>query len=153
MSSKGNYHGLYPVFYNSQTPTNRRGGDASIKRGLGAVHDRHPVTLTMANQRRKAAEAADQLRDTLEEILETPASEDDELKAKKHAASALEGIEHAENALRLWRDHEEEAIDLLDEEPLDAADADEDAREEVKQARKHVEAAASLLDDAGDSSE
>lgn len=69
------------------------------------------------NRRRDAAEAADELRDAMREILDTPGDSDDEISAKRHAAAALDGIEGAEEALRLWRDHEEEAIELLGEEP------------------------------------
>lgn len=70
------------------------------------------------NRRREAAEAAVELRDSMREILATPADYDDEIDAKRHAANALSGIEDAEEALRLWRDtEEEEGIELLGEEP------------------------------------
>ncbi|WP_254838068.1 hypothetical protein [Natronomonas marina] len=73
------------------------------------------------NKRREAAEAAAELRDAMEEILSTPGESDDEIEAKRHAAAALAGVEDAEEALRLWRDHEEEAVELLGEEPRDDA--------------------------------
>jgi hypothetical protein len=64
------------------------------------------------------------------EILSTPGEGEDEIKAKRHAAAALRGIEDAEEALCLWRDHEEEAIDLLDEEPHDeSSDIDDELAE------------------------
>lgn len=146
MCHRGHYHGLYLGFYKIRTHTHNR---VATKLGLGAVHHvfggaikRHPLThhQNMTNQRRQAAEAAAELRRMMEEILGAPAY--DEIQAKTEAAAAIEGLEHAEKALRLWRDHEEEAIELLDEEPLDADDD-----EEVQEALEHVEAAANLLDD------
>jgi predicted aminopeptidase len=74
------------------------------------------MTEENRNRRREAAESAADLRDVLREILATPA-EDDAIEAKKHAAAALEGIEWAEEALRMWRDYEEVPIELLGEEP------------------------------------
>ncbi|MDS0277360.1 hypothetical protein NDI85_06110 [Halomicroarcula sp. S1AR25-4] len=55
----------------------------------------------------------------MREILGTPGEEDADIEAKRHAAAALDGIVHAEDALRLWRDREEEAIEMLGEEPRD----------------------------------
>lgn len=71
------------------------------------------------NRRREAAESADDLRDMMVEILGVPSESDDHIKAKRHAAAALDGIEEAEEALRLIRDFEEEPVELLDEEPFD----------------------------------
>lgn len=67
------------------------------------------------NRRREAAEAADDLRDVMEEILCAPGEDDEDIEASRHAAAALDAIEHAETALRLWRDREEESIELLGE--------------------------------------
>ncbi|RKS82167.1 hypothetical protein BDK61_1466 [Haloarcula quadrata] len=74
------------------------------------------------NRRREAAEAADVLRDAMEEILGAAGEGDDEIEAARHAAVALDGIEDAEEALRLWRDREEDAIEMLGEEPRDGDD-------------------------------
>lgn len=71
------------------------------------------------NRRREAAESARNLRDAMEEILSTPGATDEDIEAKRHAAAALRGIEDAEDALRAWRDREEEAIEILGEEPCD----------------------------------
>lgn len=80
----------------------------------------------MPNRRKESAEAAEELRESMEEILGTPGY--DEIEAKRHAAAALDGIEDAEQALRLWRDHEEETIELLGEEPRDEDGAEYDAK-------------------------
>ena len=82
---------------------------------------------TNTNRRREAAEAAADLRDAMEEILGAPVEDDEDIEASRHAAVALNALEHAEKALRLWRDREEEAIELLGEESRepDAADLDE----------------------------
>jgi len=66
------------------------------------------------NRRREAAEAAADLRDMMEEILGAPAY--DEIEAKRYASAALDGIEDAEVAIRLWRDSDEEAVEILGEE-------------------------------------
>lgn len=79
------------------------------------------MTDENTNKRREAAEAADNLRDAMREILDTPGEDDDEIEAKRHAAAALDGIEDAEEALKMWRDCEEDAIELLGEEPRDDA--------------------------------
>ncbi|QGA81996.1 hypothetical protein [Halomicrobium sp. LC1Hm] len=78
------------------------------------------------NRRREAAEAADDLRDAMEEILAAAGEDDEEIEAARHAAVALDGIEDAEEALRLWRDCEEDAIELLDEEPYDDTEENEE---------------------------
>ena len=78
------------------------------------------------NPRREAAEAIDELRGTMEEILGTPSYEDQHIDAKRHAAHALDGLDNAEEALRLWRDAEEEAVESLDQ---DVADALEELRD------------------------
>lgn len=72
------------------------------------------------NWRRMASESADDLRSIMEEILGAPGY--DEIEAKRHAAAALDGIDDAEEALRMWRDREEEAVEELGEEPLDESD-------------------------------
>jgi hypothetical protein len=79
------------------------------------------------NRRREAAEAAAELRDAMREIVGAPGEDDEDIEASRHAAAALDALEHAETALRLWRDHEEEPIELLGEEPRDpdATDLDE----------------------------
>ena len=74
----------------------------------------------MTNRRKEAAEAADELREMMVEILGTPGY--DEIEAKRHAAAALDGIDDAEEALRMWRDREEEAVEELGEEPLNESD-------------------------------
>jgi hypothetical protein len=48
------------------------------------------------------------------EILRVPSGDDQHIEAKRHAVVALEGIDRAEKALRLWRDCEEGSVDLLD---------------------------------------
>lgn len=78
------------------------------------------------NRRREAAEAAAELRDAMREIVGAPGVDDEDIEASRHAAAALDGIEAAEEALRLWRDHEEEPIDLLGEESRDPGPADLD---------------------------
>lgn len=68
------------------------------------------------NRRREAAESAADLHEVMVKILGAPGERDDEtIEAKKHAAAGLEGIDHVEKALRLWRDGEEDAFKLLDE--------------------------------------
>ncbi|ELZ96446.1 hypothetical protein C440_04843 [Haloferax mucosum ATCC BAA-1512] len=75
------------------------------------------------NRRREAAEAAVDLRDVMVEILSAPGEgDDDATEAKRHAAVALDGIEAAEEALRLWRDIDEEAVELLGEEPFEVSE-------------------------------
>ncbi|WP_424008287.1 hypothetical protein [Haloferax denitrificans] len=49
------------------------------------------------------------------EILSVPSGDDQHIEAKRHAVAALEGIDRAEKALRLWRDCEEGSVDLLDD--------------------------------------
>ncbi|WP_303299579.1 hypothetical protein [Haloferax volcanii] len=77
------------------------------------------MTDENTNRRREAAEAAADLREAMREILDTPGMDDNGIEAKRHAAAALDGIEDAEEALRLWRDCEEDAIEMLGEEPRD----------------------------------
>ena len=77
------------------------------------------MTDENANKRREAAEAADDLREAMREILDAPGEDDEDIEAKRHAAAALDAIEDAEEALRAWRDHEEEPVELLGEEPFD----------------------------------
>lgn len=87
----------------------------------------------MTNPRRRAAESAVDLRDNMIEILSTPAHEDEEIEAKRYAAAALDGIDDAEEALRLWRDHDEEPIGLLGEEPHDEGSDIDDALQELRE--------------------
>lgn len=113
MYGLGRFRGLYGGF----TAQEFKGGD-----GLGGVI--HPSSTIMTddettNRRREAAEAADDLRDAMREILGAAGEDDEEIEAARHAAAALDAIEDAEEALRLWRDHEEEAVELLGEEPRD----------------------------------
>ena len=74
------------------------------------------------NRRREAAESAADLREVMVEILGTSTQDDNHIEAKRHAAAALEGVEDAEEALRMWRDCEEEAVELLGEEPREDDD-------------------------------
>jgi len=84
------------------------------------------MTDENTNKRREAAEAAADLRDAMREILAAAGEDDEEIEAARHAAAALDGIEDAEEALRLWRDCEEDAIELLDEEPYDDTEENEE---------------------------
>lgn len=85
------------------------------------------------NPRREAAEAIHDVREILVEILATPSYDEEHIDAKRHAASAIDGLDDAEEALRLWRDEGEEPISSLDEEE----------ERDVEDALKEIRAAAS----------